>query len=168
MDFTTTFGGLDGLSDGISNAPALVHKELRTAMTKAVLVLEAMVKERTPTAYGTLRNSIYNEVSAAPDGIGVEGIVASSLSYAAYVELGTKPHLPPVDPLIDWAKKKLGLEEGDAVSAGYAIRATIAQRGTLGVGMFNTSLTALQPKIDGYFERAVANVAAAMLGGGNA
>lgn len=169
MDFSTDFGGLDGLASGVINAPELVQRELRAAMNKTVLYLDGVVKERTPTAYGTLRNSIFNEVNSAPEGLGVEGVVGSSLAYAAYVELGTKPHLPPVAPLIDWVQKKLGLEEGDAVSAAYAIRATIGKRGTLAVGMFNTGLTAATPKIEQYFEQAVGNIAAAMLGGeGNA
>lgn len=45
--------------------------------------------------------------------------------YAAAVEKGTKPHYPPIGPLLDWARRVLGDE-----SAAYAVQRKIAEKGT--------------------------------------
>lgn len=45
--------------------------------------------------------------------------------YAEYVEMGTEPHWPPIDPLLLWARRVLS-DEG----AGYAVQAKIADEGT--------------------------------------
>lgn len=47
--------------------------------------------------------------------------------YMVWVELGTRPHFPPVRPLQRWAKRK-GFDNPDA--AGWAIARKIAEKGT--------------------------------------
>lgn len=59
---------------------------------------------------------------------GKRRIVYSS-PYAAYVEFGTHPHMPPVQPLIEWSKRKLRLSEKEAESAGWAIAIKIKNEG---------------------------------------
>ena len=51
--------------------------------------------------------------------------ITYSAPYATYVEFGTEPHMPPVEPLEQWAQKKLG-EKG----LGWAIAKKIAKEGT--------------------------------------
>jgi hypothetical protein len=128
--------------------------ELLTAMTEVDLFLQREVMEATPTAYGTLRASIFAEERINGDGI--LGVVASPLNYVEYVELGTRPHFPPVAPLEDWVRKKLGLTD-DAQVAGVAlaIARKIAARGTLAVGMFNRTFRYYQPQVEKRFEAAL-------------
>lgn len=45
--------------------------------------------------------------------------------YARYVEQGTRPHWPPIEPLKKWARRVLGDE-----SAAWAVQHHIAQHGT--------------------------------------
>lgn len=130
-------GDLDALATAWRQAPKIVLEELTRFISAATAHLQGEVQQRTPTTHGTLRASIIGQVRELSGGLGVEGVVGTSLAYAAAVELGTKPHMPPVEPLVDWAQQKLGLRGKDAESAAWAIARTIAQRGTLGVGMFH-------------------------------
>lgn len=50
--------------------------------------------------------------------------------YAAPVEFGTDPHMPPVKPLQKWAKKKLGLSEKEAKKVGWGVAMKIKKEGT--------------------------------------
>lgn len=51
--------------------------------------------------------------------------------HAVYMEEGTRPHMPPVQPLAEWAARKFGLESvREARSVGYAIALKIAADGT--------------------------------------
>lgn len=49
--------------------------------------------------------------------------------YADFVEWGCSPHSAPVEPLIEWARRKLGKSEKEANSIGWAIRTKILQEG---------------------------------------
>lgn len=48
-----------------------------------------------------------------------------------WVEYGTPPHMPPVDPLIKWAKRKLRKKGKDAVRMAWAIAYKIKREGML-------------------------------------
>jgi hypothetical protein len=50
--------------------------------------------------------------------------------HAIWVEYGTDPHYPPLDPLIKWAKHKLQKNDKEAVSIACMIRNKIAKEGT--------------------------------------
>lgn len=50
--------------------------------------------------------------------------------YAESIEYGrSRGSMPPVEPLIKWASRKLGLKPKEARSAGWAIAMAIKQRG---------------------------------------
>ncbi len=77
----------------------------------------------------------------------------SPLIYAVPVELGTKPHMPPLQPLMDWVKLKLGIrdmEEREKVA--QKIRWKIYHYGTKGHRMFERALRACRPRIQEIFE----------------
>ncbi len=50
--------------------------------------------------------------------------------HSAAIEFGSDPHFPPVEPLIGWARRKLGLSEKEAKKAGHAIAWKIFHHGT--------------------------------------
>lgn len=74
----------------------------------------------------------------------VESPIAGSVSvalrlaeYWKYVEWDTRPHYPPIAPLIEWAKAKQGIPQPSKQfptpeSFAYAVRHRIAQVGTKG------------------------------------
>lgn len=50
--------------------------------------------------------------------------------YAGYVEFGTDPHRMPLEPLVNWARKKLGItNETEARKVAWAIWQKIATKG---------------------------------------
>jgi hypothetical protein len=122
-------------------APDVVDRTVARRMAGLMEDLASDVQDKTPTAFGTLRASIGTDVEVRP-GLGVTGVVGTSLAHAVLVEVGTRPHMPPVAPIKLWAEKKLGLTGREATRAAWAIAMTIKRRGTLGVGMFNRSFAA--------------------------
>jgi hypothetical protein len=107
------------------------------------------------SATGALRTSIIGRVEILP-GIGIEAAVGSPLTYAVPVELGTRPHMPPVAPLVNWAIKRLGVRGREAQRAGRAIAFKIAREGTKGKFMFTDAFAENKPQIEAGFKIAVA------------
>ncbi|MFP3386732.1 hypothetical protein, partial [Tritonibacter sp. SIMBA_163] len=66
---------------------------------------------------------------------GVIGIVGTAALHAVPVEMGSKPHFPPIQPLEDWAHHKLDLPAEEARGAAFAIARKIAAKGTEGAHM---------------------------------
>lgn len=139
MRIDVEVGTLEQLRTAFERAPEIAQAELSRFMTAAVAHLQGEVQQRTPTHRGTLRASIIGSVRPL-DGLGVEGVVGTSAAYAIPVELGAAPHMPPVEPLIDWARSKLGVSGKAAERAGRAIARKIARQGTRAVRMFGESL----------------------------
>lgn len=125
-------------------APEIAREELRAGATEILELITFLVQERTPKgATHLLRGSITNELSGDPLADGMLGAVYSPLQYAAPVELGTRPHWPPLDPLIDWVRAKFDVaDEEEARAIARAVRFKIAQRGTQGQGMFRQGFEA--------------------------
>lgn len=154
--------GLEALQAAFAQAPAICIEELAKAMTEADTLLEREVKDATPTAQGTLRASIGHteEVSES----GVIGMVTSPLNYAEPVELGTRPHFPPIEALIDWVVLKLGVPEKDARSVAFLVARKISRVGTPAWGMFNRTFAWQQSQVEGYFEQALDRITARLAG----
>lgn len=152
------------LAIAIRQAPEIVADELRRFVTTATLHLQAEVQDRTPTTHGTLRTSIIGNVRPI-DGIGFEGIVGTSLSYAIPVELGTKPHMPPIEPLAQWARQKLGATGKEAYRAAWGIARKIARVGTTGHFMFANAWDANQAQITAGFSECVSRIERRIAGG---
>ena len=133
-------------------APDITREELLRTTTEAGLLLKREVQERTPVATGTLRKSIKSRKRVLSRN--VIGEVGSPLNYAAAVELGTKPHFPPVEPLKDWVKQKLDVPASQVGSVAHAIVRKIGKRGTKGAHMFRDAFEANREQIVRMFEEA--------------
>ncbi|MBR0650374.1 HK97 gp10 family phage protein [Roseomonas terrae] len=145
-----------------ARAPEIFAGELVPAVTEASLFAEREVKERTPTSgAGTLRDSI-GALPVTISGTAITGGVGTSLSYAAAVELGSKPHWAPIAPLLDWVQRKLGLTGEEAESAAQAIQFKIAARGTEGQFMFRDGFAHVEPFVRGLLKAASERAAARM------
>lgn len=155
IDFTE----LRRLQAQMAQAPNVVREELLTAMTEADLLVEREAKDRSPHAHGLLRDSIRGVETV--NGLQVQGLVGSSLNYVQPVELGTKPHFPPIEPLVDWVKAKLGIQnEREARGVAFLIARKIARVGTKGAQMFERTLQAVEPQLRAIFGRAQERIAA--------
>lgn len=147
-----------------AQAPEIALQEMRGFIETWVAHLQGEVQERTPTNQGTLRKSIIGNVREVR-GFGVEGVVGTPLNYAVAVELGTKPHMPPVWPLVLWAQQKLGVRGDEALSAAYAVARKIARRGTEGQFMFRDTFESNEAAISRGFTETVRTIARRIAGG---
>ncbi|MEQ8605181.1 MAG: hypothetical protein RIB45_17855 [Marivibrio sp.] len=134
-------------------APDIFSEEVMAAVWQAELLTLREVKELTPVGVGGgggLRGSFF---AADPEKTadGVLGMVASPLAYAVPVELGSKPHFPPLDPLIDWVSAKFGVGGAEAKSIAYAVALKIAAKGTKGAFMMKGALEKAEPQFPGIF-----------------
>lgn len=160
MNIHAEFIGLPGLIDAWQRAPEVVEAELHAATLEATLLLEREVKELTPVGIGGgggLRGTIAaREPEVSADA--VIGVVGTPARYAEAVELGTRPHFPPVQPLADWAQFKLGVPEAQARDVGFLIARKIARVGTEGHFMFRDALEANRGQVGAIYERAHARI----------
>lgn len=147
LPVTYQLTGAEELAAAFAAAPDLVHQRLNVYMQGATMYLQEEIQERTPTSgHGTLRQSFTSEVRELGDS--VVGIVGSPLSYAVPVELGTRPHFPPVDAIEDWVNVKLGITGPDGRQVAYAIARKIAARGTKGAFMVQRGFDASRPELE--------------------
>ncbi|MBL3601297.1 MAG: hypothetical protein JMN25_15770 [gamma proteobacterium endosymbiont of Lamellibrachia anaximandri] len=155
------------LAQAWEQSPELVRRELVAATDEALSILEREIKEKTPVGVGGsagLRGSI-TAYTPEVTPLGVLGVVGTSMAHALPVELGTRPHFPPIEPLITWLhaspKGQTLMNKVRASDPGatkyeiaLAIARKIAARGTLAIGMFHRSFHQLQPQISDMYERA--------------
>lgn len=86
----------------------------------ATIMIQGETKEGTPVAFGILRNSILVETRVTANEI--LGVVATAVPYAAPVEEGSRPHFPPLNPLILWVKRKGLIDRRRVVSGPTGVR----------------------------------------------
>ena len=89
-------------------------------MRNATMLLQRDAKILAPVDTGRLRASITPSVTVGPEAI--QGVVGSNVKYAPYVELGTRPHWPPIAALETWAKSH--------GTSAFLVARAIARRGT--------------------------------------
>ena len=75
------------------------------------------------------------------------------------MELGTKPHFPPVQPLADWAAYKLGVAPDRDHQVGFLIARKISRKGTKGAFMFRQAFEAGERTVNRVFARHVEQAA---------
>lgn len=127
---------MDSLKELTRKYPEASQNARVSRITQALLLLERAVKLKTPVGAGPihLRDTIFQRVTVG--GAAVAGILGSPAAYGEPVEMGTKPHFPPIAPLQFWVEKKLGLEGKAATSVAYAIATIMSRSSRLGVKMF--------------------------------
>ena len=78
---------------------------------------------------GYTKGHIHLDIPATAESLIAE--IKADTGYAEALEEGSKPHWPPVDPLIGWASRHAttGTYQGDR-SAGFLIARAISKRGT--------------------------------------
>lgn len=140
----------------LKTAPETAAKYLRNATTESLLLLENLTKDNSPVGVTELlRGGWAHEVLGSPADGEVLGRVYNPLPYAAAVEQGSKPHWAPLDPLIDWVKAKLDVQdEAEAKHIAKLIQYKIAAKGTTGSHMAQRALDAADADIRQIFRQA--------------
>lgn len=151
-------------------APEIVAEEMTRAMWEAETLAEREVKERTPVGVGGgggLKGSIIAKMPHVSPA-GVLGVVGTPLNYAVPVELGTRPHMPPIAPLRDWVEARLGIPEERSYGVARAVAFKIKAHGTKGRHMFKEGFKAARPQIVRMFEAARRRIAERLAGNSSA
>lgn len=140
MEIRISVPEAERITGAYARAPAMVLDELETTMGSVVEYLRRETAEGTPTAAGTLRSAWITSVDVIAQLDAVFGRITNPLPYALPVELGTRPHFPPIEPLINWVEQKLGLYGEEAEGAARGIQRKIGRVGSIGHGMAHFAL----------------------------
>jgi len=140
---------------------------LEQAMARAAEHLRTVAFDQTPVgATAHLRDTIGAQVSVnSQEPVDVSGYVWWQAGYAPVVEFGSRPHWPPVGPLIHWAERKLHVPPGESYGVARRIQFAIARRGTRAQEFAQRSLLLAQPLIERAFREAADRLARLMSGG---
>lgn len=156
--------GLATLERAFKEAPDLAERELMAAMTEATMLVEREVKENIPRgATGLTAASVTSD--AFSTATGPLGVVGSSQPSALFVELGTRPHMPPVAALVPWVRSVLGLNEEKAKSVAFLIARKIARVGTKAQRPFGRAQESTAAQVQRMFEDAAGRIAVQLAGG---
>lgn len=120
-------GSLAELHEAIErDLTQLIEQRLVRAARKVATVARGRALWNAPHAFGALRDSIV-EINT-PDG----GTVRAAAAHAMAVEVGSRPHMPPVDAIEAWVKLRgmQGLTEKHPTGAMHAMRNAIRAHST--------------------------------------
>jgi len=118
------------------------------AMRDATLLVTRDAKILAPVDTGRLRASITPDVTQR--GNDVVGIVGSNVVYAPYMELGTRPHFPPLAALETWARRH-------GMSA-FQVALAIARKGTKARKFLQGAFEKNEGRIIDLLERAIGRI----------
>lgn len=121
---------LDDLPDELETAAI---RGVRSAALRAVgFIVEEIDngKPYPPVNTGALRQSI--KWSPLPKG----AAVFSDAPHFPFMEYGTRPHMPPVEPLVVWATRKFQVGEKEARAIAWAVAIKISREGIEPRGFF--------------------------------
>lgn len=143
MNVSVKINGLNKLQRFAEKFPQIAEKYTNIAINRSLLRVLGAEKQEAPYGVsGQLRDN-WKVVLGR-----FEGALVSLSSYARYVEFGTKPHMPPVEPLIPWAKKK-GLNP-------WAVARSIAKKGTKANPFLQRALDNTKTGVESEFRDALA------------
>ncbi len=125
MELRIRFEDPGNLIPHLQEAGPRMDAVLNQAVTKAALIYQTAVRERTPVFSTDLRGSI-SVHTIRP----LAREIRPLKEYAIPVELGAKPHWIPIGPLRQWVERKLGLSGIELERATRAIRFSISRKGT--------------------------------------
>jgi hypothetical protein len=151
------------LQASLQAAPQRTVAVMLAAMTEATLLLQREVQDTMPAVSGITRNSIGQDAFSTP--VGALGVVGSNQPSAVFVELGTRPHMPPVEPLVNWVQQRLGVSAQDAQRVAWLVARKIARVGTPKQLVFKKAIDKNAGQVRGIFEAAAQRLAQMMVGG---
>ena len=127
--------------------PRFVRGPVRLWLTRSAILLEGRAKQLTPVDTGRLRASITHKVEP------FRAWVGTNVTYAPFVELGSRPHWPPLAAMQPWARRH-GFPAGR--QGAFLVARAIARRGTRARRMFGRAVEQTRNKIVHMWRRDVA------------
>jgi hypothetical protein len=119
--------GVERVVKNLSDLSDRTFKNLVNAAEAVQAMVINTARDLAPKVTHNLEKSIQAGDVIVSDGNVTAEIIANA-DYASYVEEGTRPHFPPLEPIREWASQVLG-DPG----AAFPIARKIAERGTKGV-----------------------------------
>lgn len=116
------------MQDAEEDVLQAIHNELKMIGQMLEAEIADYLDNHNINMDGELKQSISHEVQRSLAEIALE--IGAGTHYAPYVHFGTDPHTPPIDPLKEYARKKLNLSGEEAKSAAYGIQTMISKFGT--------------------------------------
>jgi len=123
---------LEQLADIWTKSPQMVMAELTRTLVGTSAMVQAQIVHKLPRGATSHLAQSVGMVGPIVTNNSAQTLIGSSLIYAAPVELGTKPHMPPIAPLVDWVTAVLGIEEPEAKTVAFKIARKISKKGTKG------------------------------------
>lgn len=100
---------------------------LRSGAKKGVAIVVEEIENASPYPAVDTRAMI-NSVDSRGTGTGVQIFVGAP--HAIFMEEGTRPHTPPLDPILEWVLRKgFASSEKDARHIAFAVQQKIAREG---------------------------------------
>lgn len=155
MPVTAQIDGLDETIEYFASVSEDMHgNPIMKARMDAALLVTGDARRLAPIDRGGLRASIVPDVITESNSF--IGIVGSNKVYAPAQELGTKPFWPPLQPLIEWVRRK-GLATGghQVYAVAKGVQRAIARRGIRPKEFLTQAVEQNQEKIFKIFEGAV-------------
>lgn len=135
----------------VMNDPNLVRGPLQVFLRKAAFVAESNMKQEAPVDTGRLRSSIMTQIEP------LRAAVGPTVTYAPYVEYGTRPHWPPKGALQPWAGRH-GFPAG--AKGDWLVRFIIFKRGTKPHPYVRPAAKKSEPEIKMLFKQLIADIRA--------
>lgn len=144
-------------------APAIVQKQLDSAMYSATMLLERKVKDiiekEGRMGVGGSEVGLYKSIAGEVVDRGtplIKGIVGTSEPYGEVIEMGRRPGkaMPPEGVLLKWLALKLDVSGEEAKRVEFLVRRKIGRKGFPGIHMFERVFTENRAKIQKIFEKA--------------
>lgn len=148
-------------AQALTQAPEIAMEELGRGLEECGLLYVREIQEAAMRPdfkfSGTFAQSIAMEREDSPLDARVK--VFSPLNYAAPLELGSRPHWAPIEPLQDWVAGKLGITEPtENFNVARSIQRKIAARGTKPKNVFGSSADRLAPQWTEILRTAIARL----------
>lgn len=145
---------VEELAKKYGRGPEIIDKEAMRTMKEGTLLTERLVKLglEPHQATGMLYSSIYSSVYHIQDGI--EGIITAKLPgkrYVEFVEFGTRPHWPPVEPIRFWVLQKLRPPVEEVPGIAFLVGRKISRVGTPARRAFEQGWLEAEPKVMSMF-----------------
>ena len=107
----------------VRGMPNDLRQSFAQGLRDAAHVLADKVREQIEAVDAVDTEALLDSVAVRP-GLGGATVVVDA-PHAAPVEYGSRPHMPPVQPIEDWGRRKLGRE-----GLGWPVALKIAREGT--------------------------------------
>lgn len=121
-------GSFNGLGSFLDRQVSLVKAAARRASVEAAELGVTMATVETDKKGSVDRGNFKLAWESRPMIFGAQ--IRNGAPYAAFIERGTRPHWPPLAPILAWVMRKNQMDEEDAYPIARAVQVKIARSGT--------------------------------------